>query len=146
MGAFMKKQGLGSYFNIIAAVLGVVGFAAAVMSSNMTVTYRLGNIGTIVILGICGTVLAIAAVYFPNRFGNYDILGSAAVLLAIACYAAAFGKVLSERILLIAGLFSYDSVNTTGWSVFYVTAVAMGAFVIGCLVLIIGAFMKSVKD
>lgn len=145
MADFFKKQSVGAYFNLIAAILGVVGIVAAVICSNMTVTYSLGNLSKIALLGVCGIVLAVLAICLPNFFGNHDILGTCSVLGAIALFTAAFGNVLSERILLIAGLFSYDSVNTVGWQVFYVTVVAIAAFLIADLVLIIGAFTRSVK-
>ncbi len=145
MAEFFKKQRVGAYFNLVAAVLGIVGIVAAVICSNMTVTYSLGNLGKIAVIGICGIVLIVLAIYLPNKFGNHDILGTCSVLGAIALFAAAFANVLSERILLIAGLFSYDSVNTVGWQVFYVTVVAMAAFILADLFLIVGAFNKSVK-
>ena len=44
MADFMKKQSIGSYFNCIAAVLGIVGIVAALICSKMTVTYALGNL------------------------------------------------------------------------------------------------------
>ncbi len=146
MADFMKKQSIGSYFNCIAAVLGIVGIVAALICSKMTVTYALGNLGTIALLGVCGIILAVAAICLPNKFGNHDILGTLAVLGAIAVYTAAFGQVLSERILLIAGLFSYDSVNTVGWQVFYVTVVSIAAFLVADIIMIIGAFTRSVKE
>ncbi len=145
MAEFFKKQRVGAYLNLIAAILGIVGIIAAVICSNMTVTYSLGNLGMIALVGICGIVLAVLAICLPNFFGNHDILGTCSVLGAIALFAAAFANVLSERILLIAGLFSYDSVNTVGWQVFYVTVVAMAAFILADLLLIVGAFNKSVK-
>ncbi len=145
MTDFMKKQGIGAYLNTLAAVLGIVGIVAAIICSNMTITYSLGNLEKIVILAVCAIVLSIFAVYLPNKFGNHDIFSTVSVLGAIALFATAFGNVISERILLIAGLFSYDSVNTVGWQVFYVTVVSIVAFLVACLVLIIGAFTKSVK-
>ncbi len=145
MAEFFKKQRVGAYMNLIAAILGIVGIVAAVICSNMTVTYSLGNLGKIAVIGICGIVLIVLAICLPNKFGNHDILGTCSVLGAIALFAAAFANVLSERILLIAGLFSYDSVNTVGWQVFYVTVVAMAAFILADLLLIVGAFNKSVK-
>nr|WP_022780026.1 hypothetical protein [Butyrivibrio sp. AE3009] len=123
-----------------------VGIVATAICSNMTVTYALGNLGTIIALGCSGIVLAVLAVVLPNKFGNHDILGTISVLGAIALFTTAFGKILSERILLIAGLFSYDSVNTVGWQVFSVTVVAFAGFIVGALVLIIGAFTRSVKE
>lgn len=146
MSDFMKKQSVGAYFNIIAAILGIVGIVAAAICSNMTVTYALGNLGTIALFGILGILLAVAGIVLPNIFGNHDILSTVSVLGAIALFTAAFGQVLSERILLIAGLFSYDSVNTVGWQVFYVTVVSIVGFIVGALVLIIGAFTRSVKE
>lgn len=146
MADFIKKQGIGSYLNMAAGILGIVGLVAAAICSSMTVTYQLGNMGKIVMLGICGILLVCAAVYLPNRFGNHDYMSTIAVLLAIAVFTAAFGQILSERILLIAGLFSYDSVNTVGWQVFYVTVVAIAAFLVSDIVLIIGAFTNSVKE
>lgn len=146
MSDFMKKQSVGAYFNIVAAVLGIVGIIASVICSNMTRTYALGNLSTVVTFGITGVLLSLVAVVLPNMFGNRDICGTAAVLGAIALFTTAFGKVLAERILLIAGLFSYDSVNTVGWQVFYVTVVAFAGFLVGALALIIGAFLRSVKE
>ncbi len=146
MSEFMKKQSAGTYFNMIAAILGIVGIIAAAVCSSMTVTYRLGNMGSIVFWGICGIVCAVGAICLPNVYGNHDVIGTIAVLGAIAVFATAFGDILSERILLIAGLFSYDSVNTVGWQVFYVTVVAMAAFLVADIVLIIGAFTNSVKE
>ncbi len=146
MVEFIKKLRVGAYFNIIAAIGGIVGIVAAVICSNMTVTYSLGNLGTIAVLAVLAVLLCLASIYLPTRFGNHDILGTVSVLGAIALFAAAFGNVLSERILLIAGLFSYDSVNTVGWQVFYVTVVAIAGFLIADLFLIIGAFTRTVKD
>ena len=145
MSEFMKKQRAGAYFNCLAAILGIVGIIAAVVCSKMTVTYALGNLNTVILLGLCGIALIICAIILPNIFGDRDILGTAAVLGAIALFTTAFGKVLSERILLIAGLFSYDSVNTVGWQVFYATVVSFAGFLVGALVLIIGSFLRSVK-
>lgn len=145
MSDFMKKQSVGACFNIVAAILGIVGIIAACVCSSMTVTYALGNLGTIILLGVLGIILACAAVVLPNIFGNHDICSTIAVCLSIAIFTAAFGQVLAERILLIAGLFSYDSVNTVGWQVFYVTVVSIVSFVVGAIAMIIGAFTRSIK-
>lgn len=146
MSDFMKKQSVGAYLNVVAVILGIVGIIAACICSSMTVTYALGNLGVIILLGIIGIIFACAAVVLPNIFGNHDILSTVSVCVSIALFTAAFGQVLSERILLIAGLFSYDSVNTVGWQVFYVTVVSIAAFVVGSLIMIIGAFTRSVKE
>ena len=100
MAEFFKKQSVGAYFNLIAAVAGIVGIVAAVICSKMTVTYSLGNLGTIALLAVCGIALAVLAICLPNKFGNHDIAGTCAVLGAIALFAAAFGNVYTSYVLI----------------------------------------------
>ena len=52
---------------------------------------------------------------------------------------------ISDRVLMIAGLFSYNSQNMVGWRVFYATVTGIAAFVVGCILLIIASFMKNAK-
>ena len=58
---------------------------------------------------------------------------------------AVVGTMVSDRVLMIAGLFSYNSQNMVGWSVFYATVTGAVAFVLGCLLLIVASFMKNAK-
>ena len=58
---------------------------------------------------------------------------------------AVVGAMILDRILMIAGLFSYNSQNQLGWSVFYAVVTGSVAFIIACLALIIGAFTPSVR-
>ncbi len=146
MTTVKRKKAAGTWFNALAALTGLVGLIAAFVSSSMTTTYTLGNLPQIALLSVCGIVLSVLAALLPLRFGSRDLLGSASVLGAIALYTAAFGSVLAERILLIAGLFSYDSVNTVGWQVFYATCVSFAGFLIADLALIIGAFLENAKE
>ena len=50
-----------------------------------------------------------------------------------------------SRILLISGLFSWNSMNTAGWKVFYVSVASMVCYVVSIILLIISAFLKTVK-
>ncbi|MBQ9189832.1 MAG: hypothetical protein IJ138_10945, partial [Clostridia bacterium] len=77
--------------------------------------------------------------------GNHDYISTVAVVAAVALFMAIVGTMILDRILMIAGLFSYNSQNMTGWSVFYATVTSAVALVIACLALIIGAFTPSVK-
>ena len=86
------------------------------------------------------------AIWSPTKFGNHDFISTAAVVGAIALFSAVIGAMILERILMIAGLFSYNSQNMTGWSVFYAIVVCAVALVIANVALIIGAFTKSVKE
>ena len=64
MTDFMKKQSVGAYFNIVSAILGLVGIIAAVVCSKMTLTYALGNLGTVITFGCAGIVLCLWQWYF----------------------------------------------------------------------------------
>ena len=146
MAAFMKKQGAGFYLNTIATVLGIAGLVAMVICSNMTSAYALHSLTKLLVEAVIGIVLVILAIYAPNRFGNHDYISTVSILAAIGLFSAVIGSVISDRILLISGLFSYNSGNMIGWSVFYATATSLACFLIAILFLIAGAFARSVKE
>lgn len=146
MSDFIKKQSIAFYLNVIAAIFGVVGLIATVYSNGISSAYTYNSLGLIIALAVVGIVLCGVAVYAPNRWGNHDIVSTISVLAAIFVYAAVIGNIILERVLLISGLFSYNSANTVGWSVFYASVVAIVCILIGILALIIGSFTKSVKE
>ncbi len=142
----MKKQGLAFYLNVLAVILGIVGVILTVVSSTMTTDNALSNLPVLVIAGIVGIILVCIAIYAPNRWGNHDPVSFISVVAAIALYSYLFGAAVSQRIMLIAGLFSYNSGNTAGWSIFYVSVAAWVCLIVGILFLIVGSFLKSVKE
>ena len=141
----MKKLAAGSYLAMVAAVAGIVGVIAMVVSSNVSSAYAYNNITSLILMGICGVVLCLLAVWSPTRFGNHDFISTFGGVGAIALFMTCVGSQISARILMIAGLFSYNSQNTVGWSVFYATVASAVAFVVGSLALIIGAFARNAK-
>lgn len=146
MTAFIKKQGAAFWFNCIAAIAGVVGLVAMNVSSSIDTAYAYHNLLSLVLLGVCGIILAIVAIVAPNKFGNHDFLSTASVIGAVGLFASVIGKMINQRVLLVAGLFSYNSQNMVGWSVFHATVAAIVALVVAVLALIIGAFTTSVKN
>ncbi len=145
MANFLKKLSVGSYLNVIAAVAGIVGLIAMIVSNGVSSAYALKTAGMLTLMGVCGILLALVAVWSPTKFGNHDYISTVAVVAAVALFMAIVGTMILDRILMIAGLFSYNSQNMTGWSVFYATVTSAVALVIACLALIIGAFTPSVK-
>lgn len=138
----MKKLGAGSILNSVAAVLGIVAVVATVICSTMTTTYAMASLTTCIVAGVAAIILCGAAIALSKN----DLVSSAAVLGAIALYAVVLNNLIQERVLLIAGLFSYDRANTAGWSVFAATAVAIVALLVGCIVLMVGSFQKKTKE
>lgn len=142
----MKNFRIGSWLNLFAAVAGIVGLIALIVSNSIFSAYALKSAGLVTVMAIGGILLALVAIWSPTKFGNHDFISTAAVVGAIALFSAVIGAMILERILMIAGLFSYNSQNMTGWSVFYAIVVCAVALVIANVALIIGAFTKSVKE
>lgn len=146
MKDFMKKQGAAFYLNALAGVLSIAGLIAMIMCSTMTSAYALNSLGRLIVEAVIGIALIVLAIYSPNRFGNHDYISTASVIAVIALLSTVIGSMITERILLVSGLFSFNAGNMLGWSVFYATAVAMGCFLIAIVCLIAGAFTTSVKE
>lgn len=145
MTAFIKKQGTAFYFNALSAVIGIVALIAMIVSSTMTEAYALNSFPLFVLGAIAGVLLIVIAVYAANRWGNYDYVSTVSVIAAIALFSAVIGGIILNRVLLISGLFSWNSGNTPGWNVFYASVVSIVCFVVSILLMIIGSFLKSVK-
>jgi len=146
MSAFLKKQGIACYLNAIAAILGIAGLIAMIISSSISSAYALSSLPLLIFAAIAAIALIVIAIYAPNRWGNYDYISMFSRIGVIALFSFIIGKTLNDRILLISGLFSYNSGNTLGWSVFYTNVVAWGGFLAAILFLIIGLFLKSIRE
>lgn len=145
MTAYMKKQGTAFYFNALAAVTGIVALVAMIISSTMSEAYALNSFPLFVLGAAVGILLIAAAVYAANRWGNFDYVSTLSLVAAVALFSAVIGGIIMNRILLISGLFSWNSGNMIGWDVFYASVVSVVGFVVSILLLIIGSFLKSVK-
>ena len=142
----MKKQGIAFYLNILAAILGAVGLFLTVRSSTMSADNALANLSTLILAGVVAIVLVCVAIVAPNRLGNHDPLSAISVLAAIALYCYLFGSCVSQRVMLIAGLFSFNDANTVGWRIFYTCIGAWVCLLVGILFLVVGSFLNSVKE
>lgn len=127
-----------SKINAVAAVLALVALILAFVSHSMTDANALINIGTVIAAGIAAVVLLVVTVVLKN-----EIVGLVGILGAIACNMVVLNYTVSERILMIAGIFSYDSANTDGWNVFYVVVACAVCVVLSCVATMVGAFMKE---
>lgn len=142
----LKKLSLGGYLCALAAVLGLVGAVLTIVSGFVSADNPLSNMPVIAAAIFAGAVLSALPIVTSARFGNFDLIGSVSIIAAIALYCYAFGAAVSQRVMLIAGLFSFNSGNTAGWNVFYVSVGAWGCLLAGCLMLIISGFLRSAKE
>lgn len=142
----LKKLSIGGYLNALAALLGLAGTILTIVSGMVSVDNPLANTALIAVAGFAGVVLCLLAIFAPSRWGNFDMLGSVSILGAIALYCYTFGAAVGQRVMLIAGLFSFNAANEAGWSVFYVSVAAWACLLLGCVLLVVSGFVKSVKE
>ena len=142
----MKKQGAAFYFNVVAIVLAIAGIVTMVMSSTYSEANALAALTRLVVQSVLAIVLVAGGIWAANT-GKDDngILGMFASMAAIALIVATIGNIINSRILLISGLFSFNSQNMVGWHVFYVTVVCLVCYVISILAMVIGSFFKATK-
>lgn len=143
---FLKKQGAAFYFNAVAIVFAIVGIVTMVMSSTYSAANVLAALTRLVIQGVLAVVLVAGGIWAANK-GKDDngIIGLAATMAAIALIVATIGNIINSRILLISGLFSFNSQNMVGWHVFYITVACLVCYVVAIVAMIIGTFCKATK-
>lgn len=127
-----------SKINLVAAVLALAALILAVVSSNVVASEALINLPTVIAAGVAAVVLLAATVFVKN-----DIVGLVGALGAIACNMTVLNFCVSERILTIAGIFSYNSGNTDGWTVFYFVVASAVCTVLSCAAVMVASFMKE---
>lgn len=141
----MKKQGAAFYFNVVAIVLAIAGIVTMVMSSTYSEANALAALTRLIVQSVLAIVLVIGGIWADNNGKGDGIISLTATMAAIALIVATIGNIINSRILLISGLFSFNSQNMVGWHVFYVTVVCLVCYVISILAMVIGSFFKATK-
>ena len=145
MKSFIKKQSVSFYFDVLSLPLMLVGTIYMIHSSTMTAANILSNLPlliTAMVVGMAGVVLDIWAANRKNDKGYFSLVGK---LAAIAASVSVVGSVLNARIMMIAGLFTYNRSYTEGWAVFNATLVCAGCLLVAALLMIIGSFFRNVR-
>lgn len=145
MSAFLKKQGSGFYFQVLAVIAAIAAMITMVISSNISTADALNSLSAYLLEATAGIALILVSLYSSNRFGNYDYISTIALMGAVAFFSTVICGMILSRVLLISGLFSWNSMNTVGWSVFYVSVASLVCYVVSIVLLIISAFLKTVK-
>ena len=127
-----------SKINLVAAVLALAAIVLTVVSSALTEANVLLGLSTAIAAGIGAIVLCVLPAVLNN-----DLVALIAPLGAIACNMVVLNITVSERILMIAGIFSYNSGDTAGWNVFYVVVASCVCVVLSCVANMVSSFMKK---
>lgn len=127
-----------SKINLGAGILALAALILAIVSHVMTEANALIGLSDAVAGGMAATALCLVA-----AFSKSEILGLLCSLGSIATNMFLLNIVVSERILLFAGIFSYDSGNVDGWNVFYVVVASCVCVVLSCVATMVSGFVKK---
>lgn len=145
MKSFIKKQRVPFYLNALALVLMVAGMGFLIKSSVMSVTNRLGNLPWLIAALAAGMAAIVLGIWASNRANDKGYLSMASTMVAIAANVGVVGNALNARVMMIAGLYTYNRGYKEGWAVFNMSAVCFALLLIAALLLIVGAFFRPVK-
>ncbi len=143
--SMLKKYKVGGYIQCLALILGIAGFVL-VMIAGTNATYPLTGLGMVAAQCVIGCVLIVAAMIAPLRMGNKDIVSTICLLVAIGLFTFVIGTAVNGRILMISGLFSWNTADAPGWTVFYLTIACAVCLALSILCMIVSAFMDTVKE
>ncbi|MCD7801852.1 MAG: hypothetical protein LUH09_02925 [Clostridiales bacterium] len=142
----LKNRTVGGYLQIVAAILGIAGLVLLIINNNISSSYSLSSFGLLATGAVAGIVLSVVAVITPTKLGDLDVVSTLSIMVTVGVYGLIIGQMANERILMISGLFSWNSQNSTAWSVFYMMIASIVCFAIAAVLLIITSFMKTVKE
>ncbi len=145
MKSFIKKQRVPFYLDVLALVMMVVGMVYLIQSSVMTVTNRLGNLPWLIVALVVGMVAIVLDIWASNRANDKGYLTMICKMIAIAANVGVVGNALDTRVMMIAGLFTYNRGYQEGWAVFNVSKICFALLLIAALLLIVSAFFRPVK-
>ena len=149
MSSTTVKKGVGLYLDVVAVVLAVVGIIAAVVSTTMGEGYEFSGLAMCICLAVVAIALVAVAAYTDLKSAEKGegtgIVSMIALGVAIFLMVFCGVQVVASRALAISGLFSWNSMDTTGWQMFYAAATSAGGFVLGAVLLTVACFLPTAK-
>lgn len=149
MSSTSVKKGVGLYLDVVAVVLAVVGIIAAVVSTTMGEGYEFSGLAMCICLAVVAIALVAVAAYTDLKSAEKGegagIVSMIALGVAIFLMVFCGVQVVASRALAISGLFSWNSMDTTGWQMFYAAATSAGSFVLGAVLLTVACFLPTAK-
>lgn len=138
-----KKLSASVIVSAVAAVLAVVAAIAMVMANNASAT---DATSTLYIVGaVAAAVLAAADAVLVYVTGQKNVLNVILEVAATMLLTIVGIYTITDRILTISGLFSWNTMNTAGWSMFYIAIVACACSVVAAIAVVVSAFLPAGK-
>lgn len=140
-----KRSGAGVIIGVIGLALAIAGAVAVVVCSTVSADYSLANLPLYLLGIVCAICLEVTPRFLnlggkAKTFVPFIAKGVSVFLLARISL-----DVIASRILLASGLFTWNSGNTVGWSVFSATVVATALLAASAVLFVIGAFLPDGK-
>lgn len=148
MTDFLKKQTIGSYVIVAAAVLAIVALILTGVSSGMAI-YGIGAMPVIVTFTILGIALIAGAIFLATKFGDkawmFLILLAAVVLFAFSFYFLFNAKTVSMGNVWWGDPMFKANIDPIEVSSLNVGLVAMVFYILAALMVGVGAFFRLAK-
>ncbi len=147
MSSATVKKGAGLYACVAAIVLALVGIVAMFVSNSFGAGYEFSGIAMTCVLAVVGIALVAVAVYTDTQRAEKGpgLVALFALAVAIFLFVYCGVQVVASRALTISGLFSWNSMDTTGWQMFYAAVVSAAGLVLSAVVLTVGCFLPIAK-
>ena len=133
------KLNKSSIVAIVAAVLALAGIVLSYYSNVLSPDNAVQDGQRMLVCGVLAVVLSAA----PVVLGKNPIVALVAPAGAIALNMCVLSYIVCERVLTIAGLFSYASNNPAGWNMFYCVIAAAVCLVLSCVANMVTGFAKN---
>ncbi|MBP5153928.1 MAG: hypothetical protein ILP12_02830 [Lachnospiraceae bacterium] len=134
------KKSLYFIISLAAAVLALAGLVLFLIT-NGTAGYGIPGSGLGILCGIVAIAAICGAAYLSQKSGSQSILTGVVKIVAIVALMAELGILLADRVGLAANIFTWDSGNQLGWSVFGVSVAAAVCILLSAIALIVNAFI-----
>ncbi|MCI6274373.1 MAG: hypothetical protein MR874_07965 [Coriobacteriaceae bacterium] len=147
MAATTAKKGVGLYLDAVAIVLAVAGIVAMIVSGTMGSGYEFSGLPLYACACVLAVALIVVAIYTDLKCAEKGPGLVALFALGVAIFLLAYSgiQVVSSRALTISGLFSWNSMDTTGWHMFWAAATSAGCLLASSVLLTIGGFLPIAK-
>lgn len=140
----LKKFPVSAFLYAAATLLSLLGFIF-VLVTNSVQGNNLGNqAGLGITFSVFSLLLSALSVFVTIRFGN-KFWTPIVHLLAVGFNGFLFGFILLNRAELVSSLFTWDSMNTLGWTAFSTSVVAIVFYVLASLLITVGMFFSQEK-
>ncbi|MBO4990079.1 MAG: hypothetical protein J6D37_07095 [Clostridia bacterium] len=134
-----KRFGANFIINAGAVVLSLAAWIVA-MVSNSIVGHPLQNGFLIIMLGLGAVVAMTAGILLGSKYRNVsEVLTFIGFLLS----GVAMALLISSRVVLASGLFTWDPYNELGWMAFNTAIASFAIYFVSEVALIVNAFMKK---